>query len=137
MSRFLIGFATGGLFGAGLLVSGMTRPSKVLGFLDLAGAWDPSLMIVMAGAVIVFAIGYRLVVRREAPLLAPRFDLAAGREIDRRLIAGAALFGVGWGLAGFCPGPSLVAAGSGSLGALIFVAAMTAGMLLQSRTAVR
>lgn len=137
MRRFLIGFATGGLFGAGLLVSGMTRPSKVLGFLDLAGAWDPSLLFVMAGAILVFAIGYRLVVRQDAPLLAPRFDLPARRAIDRRLVVGAGLFGVGWGLAGFCPGPSLVAAGSGGLTALIFVAAMTAGMLLQSRTQVR
>ncbi len=137
MRRFLVAFGAGGLFGAGLLVAGMTRPSKVLGFLDLAGAWDPSLAFVMLGAIAVFAIGFRLIAGRGAPLMAERFDLPARREIDRRLIAGAALFGVGWGLAGFCPGPALVTAGSGSVTALIFVAAMTAGMLLQSRTAIR
>jgi hypothetical protein len=109
----------------------MTRPSKVTGFLDVGGAWDPSLGLVMAGAVAVTFIAYRLVRRRTAPLFDTRFHLPTRKDIDLRLVLGAALFGVGWGLAGYCPGPGIVAAASGAAGALVFVAGMTAGMLLE------
>jgi uncharacterized membrane protein YedE/YeeE len=116
------------LFGIGLLVSGMSDPGKVLGFLDLAGAWDPSLALVMAGAIGVGLIGFRLVRGRDASLLGLPMQLPAKGEIDRRLVVGSFVFGVGWGLAGFCPGPALVALGTGSVEALVFVAAMLAGM---------
>jgi uncharacterized membrane protein YedE/YeeE len=120
--------ALGLIFGIGLLVSGMSDPGKVLGFLDLAGAWDPSLALVMAGAIGVGLIGFRLVRGRDASLLGLPMQLPAKGEIDRRLVVGSFVFGVGWGLAGFCPGPALVALGTGSVEALVFVAAMLAGM---------
>lgn len=126
-------FAIGLIFGLGLLISGMSDPAKVLNFLDLAGigsgSWDPSLGFVMAGAVAVTFAGFAWVLRRPRPLLGERFHLPAGRELDLRIIAGPAIFGVGWGLAGFCPGPALTALGFGSPAAVIFVAAMLAGML--------
>ena len=118
------------LFGLGLAVSQMINPAKVLGFLDIAGRWDPSLALVMAGALAVTAFGYRLALKRPAPLLAPRFELPTVREIDRRLIAGAAVFGIGWGLVGFCPGPAIASLAFGVKESLIFVAAMLAGMAL-------
>jgi uncharacterized membrane protein YedE/YeeE len=128
----LLQFGIGLVFGLGLLVSGMSNPAKVLNFLDLggiaAGNWDPSLAFVMAGAVAVTFTGYRLVLRRAQPLFGERFHLPTKRELDIRILAGPAIFGVGWGLAGFCPGPALVALGYGSRGAFIFVAAMVAGM---------
>jgi uncharacterized membrane protein YedE/YeeE len=127
-------FAVGLVFGFGLLLSGMSDPAKVLNFLDLggiaSGGWDPSLAFVMAGAVAVTFVGFRLVLRRSRPLFAERFHLPTMRELDVRIIAGPALFGVGWGLAGFCPGPALTALGFGSRAAVIFVAAMFAGMWL-------
>jgi uncharacterized membrane protein YedE/YeeE len=124
----LASFFAGLVFGVGLIVSGMINPVKVLGFLDLAGAWDPSLAVVMAGAVAVGAIAFAFAGRRAASLLGTSMNLPAGREIDRRLVVGSLVFGVGWGLAGFCPGPALVALGAGKLKALAFVAAMLAGM---------
>ena len=118
------------LFGAGLAVSGMVNPAKVLGFLDVAGAWDPSLALVLAGAVGVNLVGYRLVLKRASPLFAERFSLPGARALDVPLLAGAVLFGIGWGLVGYCPGPALAALAAGSLKVVGFVAAMIAGSLL-------
>jgi hypothetical protein len=127
-------FAIGLTFGLGLLLSGMSDPAKVLNFLDLAGigsgTWDPSLAFVMAGAVAVTFTGFRWVLRQPRPLLGETFHLPTRHELDLRIIAGPIIFGVGWGLAGFCPGPALTALGFGSPAAFIFVAAMIVGMLL-------
>jgi uncharacterized membrane protein YedE/YeeE len=123
-------FGAGLLFGIGLVVSGMVNPAKVLGFLDLGGAWDPSLAFVMAGAVAVAAAAFALAGKRAATLLGAPLKLPANRDIDRRLVLGSLAFGVGWGLAGFCPGPAVVALGAGKLKALVFVGAMLAGMLV-------
>lgn len=116
------------LFGIGLLVSGMANPAKVLGFLDLAGRWDPSLAFVMAGAIAIGAIAFRMAKRRERSLLGLPIQLPAPAAITSRLVLGSAAFGVGWGLAGFCPGPALVALGAGYPKAWGFVAAMLVGM---------
>lgn len=116
------------IFGIGLIVSGMANPAKVLGFLDLAGAWDPSLLLVMGGAVTVGALSFAIARRRTASFLGQALRIPTGRDIDRRLVVGSVLFGVGWGLAGFCPGPALVALGAGNRQAMLFVAAMLAGM---------
>lgn len=124
-------FGTGALFAIGLGISGMTKPSKIIDFLDLAGAWDPSLAFVMLGAVAVYFVASRLVMRRPSPLFDVKFRLPTRTDVDARLILGAAIFGVGWGLGGFCPGPGLVTAGSGSLAAVVFVAGMTIGMLIE------
>jgi uncharacterized membrane protein YedE/YeeE len=130
----LLQFGIGLVFGLGLLLSGMSNPAKVLNFLDLggivAGNWDPSLAFVMAGAVAVTFTGYRVVLRRMRPQFGERFHLPTKRELDVRILVGPAIFGVGWGLAGFCPGPALVALGYGSRAAFVFVAAMFAGMWL-------
>jgi uncharacterized membrane protein YedE/YeeE len=127
-------FVVGLVFGFGLLLSGMSDPAKVLNFLDLGGIasgnWDPSLAFVMAGAVAVTFVGFRFVLQRSRPLFAERFHLPTKRELDLRIVAGPAIFGVGWGLAGFCPGPALTALGFGSRAAFIFVAAMLTGMWL-------
>jgi uncharacterized protein len=128
--RVLGAIAAGLLFGAGLLLSGMTRPAKVLGFLDLFADWDPSLALVMAGAIAVHALGYRLVRRRAVPLADERFWVPEGGKIDARLLSGAALFGVGWGLAGYCPGPALVSLASAAPGVLVFVLALVLGSKL-------
>lgn len=133
LELFLAGVA-GALFGAGLLVSGMTQPARVLRFLDVSGAWDPSLAFVLGGASLVYALAYRRALRRGAPLLSLRLHLPTRRDIDPSLVLGAAIFGIGWGLAGICPGTALVGAASGSLSTLAFVAAMLAGMYLQHRT---
>ena len=129
MNRF-IEFLVGLLFGIGLLVSGMTDPGKVLGFLDLAGAWDPSLAFVMGGAVLVGLVAFTVAKRRTRTFLGTALHLPTSRDIDRRLVLGSLTFGVGWGLAGFCPGPGLVALGAGEAKAAVFVAAMVGGMLL-------
>lgn len=121
-------FIVGLVFGLGLLVSRMADPAKVLGFLDLAGDWDPSLALVMAGAIAVGAVGFALARRRSKALLCGPMCLPVARQIDRRLVVGSALFGMGWGLAGFCPGPALTAVGMGEAKALLFVLAMLAGM---------
>ncbi|MFT0891689.1 DUF6691 family protein [Pseudochelatococcus sp. G4_1912] len=124
----LINLLTGLLFGIGLVISGMSDPAKVLNFLDLFGSWDPSLAFVMGGAVIVAFIGYRFVLKREHPLFDTQFHLPTNQDIDRSLIIGAAVFGVGWGLGGFCPGPAFVALGLAHTGTLAFVPAMLVGM---------
>jgi uncharacterized membrane protein YedE/YeeE len=116
------------LFGLGLIVSGMADPAKVLGFLDLAGRWDPSLAFVMAGAIAVGAVAFVLAHRRTTSWLGLDMKLPTARHIDRRLVGGSLLFGIGWGIAGFCPGPGLVALGMGEGKAVIFVLAMLAGM---------
>ncbi len=123
-------FVAGLVFGVGLLVSGMVNPAKVLGFLDLAGAWDPSLALVMAGAVAVGAVAFAIAGKRASTLLGAPMALPMARGIDPRLVLGSLAFGVGWGVAGFCPGPAMVALGAGSVKALAFVAAMLAGMLI-------
>lgn len=128
MSQRISEFLVGLVFGLGLLLSGMTDPGKVQGFLDLAGAWDPSLAFVMGGAVLVGLGAFALARRRTQTFLGGALQLPKPGEIDRRLLAGALLFGAGWGLAGFCPGPALVTAAMLEPKALLFVAAMLAGM---------
>jgi uncharacterized membrane protein YedE/YeeE len=120
----------GGLFGLGLAMSGMTDPLRVLGFLDLAGQWDPTLLFVLGGAVATTALSFRWVLGRAHPVFADRFRLPDARAIDAPLLAGAAIFGIGWGLAGYCPGPALAGLGALSREALWFVPAMLAGMLV-------
>jgi uncharacterized membrane protein YedE/YeeE len=116
------------LFGLGLILSGMANPAKVLGFLDLAGRWDPSLAFVMAGAIAIGAVAFRVARTRTSTLLGAPIKLPTAQQIDRRLLVGGLLFGVGWGIAGFCPGPALVALGMGDIKAVVFVCAMLAGM---------
>lgn len=116
------------VFGLGLLISGMANPDKVLGFLDLAGPWDPSLALVMVGAIMVGVVGVAVARRRTLSFLGVSISLPTNTRIDKRLVLGGLTFGVGWGLAGFCPGPGLVALGAGELKALVFVVAMVAGM---------
>jgi len=122
-------FAAGLVFGLGLLVAGMANPAKVLAFLDLAGAWDPSLALVMAGAIAVGAGAFAFMKKRTRTLLGAPVLLPGARRIDKRLILGSLVFGVGWGLAGICPGPVLVLAGTGSAKGFVFLAAMIAGNL--------
>ncbi len=133
MARALGGLIAGLLFGLGLSISGMINPAKVIGFLDIAGEWDPSLAFVMLGGVAVTAIGYRMVLRRGQPLFEPSFALPTRRDIDPSLLLGAGLFGVGWGLGGYCPGPALAGLGFGSTETLAFVAAMLVGMVAARR----
>jgi uncharacterized membrane protein YedE/YeeE len=133
-SRTLAALAAGLVFGLGLTVSGMTDPAKVINFLDLAGTWDGSLAFVMGGGVVVAFIGYRLAFAAGTPLFDSQFHLPTATQIDGRLLAGAALFGVGWGLAGLCPGPALASLFTGSTGVLVFVGAMMAGMWLGRST---
>ena len=121
------------VFGVGLIVSGMANPAKVLGFLDLTGAWDPSLALVMAGAIGVSFFAFLFANKRSRSLLGADMKLPMGRHIDRRLVIGSTLFGIGWGVAGFCPGPGLVALGMGEVKAPVFVAAMLVGMALFER----
>ena len=125
---FIVNLGLGLLFGIGLVISGMSDPAKVLNFLDLAGSWDPSLAFVMGGAVIVTFIGYRLVFRRDRPITGDSFHLPTRKDVDARILTGPAIFGIGWGLGGFCPGPALTAIGLAAPGTLIFVPAMFAGM---------
>ncbi len=124
ISEFFVGL----LFGVGLILAGMTDPSKVLGFLDLAGLWDPSLAFVMGGAIAVGLAGFGWLERRETTLLGEPLALPSNRQIDRRLVLGSLAFGAGWGLAGYCPGPALVSAAMGQWQAWVFVVAMLAGM---------
>jgi len=126
--RLLTSFFAGLVFGIGLILSGMSNPAKVLGFLDLAGRWDPSLAFVMAGAILVGVIGFRFVAKRTTSLLSEPMRMPTARQIDTRLILGSLTFGAGWGLAGFCPGPAVASLFTGYTEPLIFVAAMTAGM---------
>jgi uncharacterized membrane protein YedE/YeeE len=126
----LSAFAAGLLFGIGLIVSGMADPSKVLGFLDIAGPWDPSLAFVMIGAIAVGLLAYGVAGKRTAAFLGGAMHLPTARSIDRRLVLGSLAFGVGWGLAGYCPGPALVSLGSGQDKAVVFTLALLAGMAL-------
>ena len=125
----LTALLAGLVFGLGLIVSGMANPAKVLGFLDLAGPWDPSLALVMGGAVGVGLVAFFVAGRRRRSWLGAEMRLPSAHQIDRRLIGGGLLFGIGWGVAGFCPGPALVALGMGEKQALVFVAAMLVGMM--------
>jgi uncharacterized protein len=129
--QVLAALVSGLVFGAGLFVSGMTNPAKVLGFLDVTGVWDPSLAFVMGGALGLNALAYAATRRRARPLFAERFALPDLRRVDRELLAGAALFGVGWGLVGLCPGPALASLSRGELPVLEFVVAMAVGMTLR------
>ena len=129
----MIEFIVGLLFGLGLLISGMTDPGKVLGFLDLAGTWDPSLAFVMGGGVVVGLLGFGLAKKKTTSLSGQAFHWPDMTQIDRPLVLGSLMFGAGWGLAGFCPGPALVAMASGNDKALVFVLAMLAGMALFGR----
>ena len=131
MRALLSSLAAGFLFGLGLWVSGMANPKKVLGFLDVAGDWDASLMLVMAGAVAVTLVCFRLVLKRTSPLIESKFELPTRKDIDLPLVAGAAIFGLGWGTAGYCPGPALTALSTLSTDAIVFVVAMIAGGFLQ------
>ncbi|MBC7435929.1 MAG: YeeE/YedE family protein [Bdellovibrionales bacterium] len=136
ISEFVVGL----LFGVGLIISGMTDPGKVIGFLDLFGAWDPSLALVMGGAILVGLLAFTIAKKRTITFLGGALRLPASTTIDKRLLGGGLLFGAGWGLAGFCPGPALVSLGSGQPKALVFVLAMLAGMLafeLTERRALR
>lgn len=134
MKRAPIAILSGALFGIGLGVSGMTRPTKVLGFLDAAGDWDPSLAFVMMAAVGVHAVAVVIAKRRGRPVASARFHWTEQTLLDAPLLTGAALFGVGWGLGGFCPGPALATAASGNLAAIAFVAAMIVGMVARHAT---
>ena len=128
MKSAVVAFLAGVLFTVGLTLSGMTQPSKVLGFLDVTGAWDPSLALVMVGAIGVHFVARRFILRRGKPVAATSFEEPKGTSIDAPLIVGAAIFGVGWGISGYCPGPAIATLGTGSLSALVFVAAMAGGM---------
>ncbi len=131
MPVYLVALASGALFGAGLAVSHMVDPAKILGFLDVAGDWDPSLAFVMGGAVAVTAVAFPLVLRRPHPLGVGRFSVAAARgAIDGRLVGGAGLFGVGWGLVGLCPGPAIASLAFGRIETVVFLVAMVAGAAL-------
>jgi uncharacterized protein len=125
----LVQFLIGLLFGTGLVIAGMSDPAKVLNFLDVTRNWDPSLAFVMGGAVIVTFIGYKLVLKRSAPIFDTTFHVPVSQAIDAKLLSGAALFGVGWGLGGLCPGPAFTALGTGNSNAIIFVVAMCVGMV--------
>lgn len=131
--KLVIALLAGVVFGLGLSLGGMTQPAVVLGFLDLFGAWNPRLLFVMAGAVFTTAIGYRIVFRRRRPWLEADYQLPKARAIDRRLLAGATLFGIGWGIAGYCPGPALASLGAASPSVLMLVAAMAAGWWLAAK----
>jgi uncharacterized membrane protein YedE/YeeE len=128
--RTLVALFTGALFGLGLAVSGMMNPAKVIGFLDFAGGWDPTLAFVMGGALLVSIPAFRLILGRQRPVLAGGFELPTSSVLDARLLGGAALFGVGWGLSGFCPGPAVAALVTGLAPVFAFVAAMMAGMVV-------
>lgn len=130
MMRHLVNVVAGLIFGLGLLISGLANPAKVQNFLDLAGSFDPSLIFVMGGALVVTFAGYRFVLRRQRPLLADRFFLSTLKDVDARLAVGASLFGIGWGLSGFCPGPAIVSLPLLAKGTLIFVPCMLTGIAL-------
>jgi hypothetical protein len=131
MKALASSLGAGFLFGIGLWVSGMADPKKVLGFLDIAGEWDASLMLVMGGAVAVTVVAFRFILKRSSPLLEEKFVLPEKKDLDVPLVAGAAIFGIGWGTAGYCPGPALTALATLSTESIVFVAAMLVGGLVQ------
>jgi uncharacterized membrane protein YedE/YeeE len=137
MRKFVSALGAGFVFGIGLWVSGMANPQKVLGFLDITGDWDASLMFVMGGAVAVTALAFRFVLARPKPLFSEKFHLPEKTRIDIPLVAGAALFGIGWGIAGYCPGPALTALTTLSTESMVFVAAMIGGGTLHRLTEAR
>jgi len=126
--RLATAYLIGLVFGLGIALSGMANPAKVLNFFDVAGTWDPSLAFVMGGALIVTLIGYRLVLKRRRPVIEERFQIPHTRAIDARLVGGSAVFGIGWGIAGFCPGGALPAIGTGRMDVILFVIALIAGI---------
>ncbi|MDQ3303285.1 MAG: YeeE/YedE family protein [Actinomycetota bacterium] len=130
MLRILVNLFAGALFGLGLAVSGMVDPAKVIGFLDVAGDWDPTLAFVMGGALLVTIPAFRLIFKRPRPVRADEFELPTKKDLDARLLGGSALFGVGWGLSGFCPGPAVTALATGLTPVFAFVVAMLAGMAI-------
>ena len=130
MPRLIVALFSGVLFGLGLAVSGMVNPAKIIGFLDVAGDWDPTLAFVMGGALLVTIPAFHLILKRPRPILADGFALPTKSALDARLLGGAALFGVGWGLAGFCPGPAVTALATGLAPVFAFVTAMMVGMAL-------
>ena len=125
---FIVSLISGLIFGLGLIIGGMANPQKILNFLDIFGQWDPSLIFMMGAAVITTFLGFRYVLKNERPILAGKFELPTRKIIDKSLIIGAALFGIGWGLGGFCPGPALTSISLGATGTYIFVLSMIAGM---------
>ncbi|NDL70455.1 DUF6691 family protein [Vreelandella alkaliphila] len=127
------GYIAGLLFGLGLAISGMTDPARVLGFLDIAGAWDPTLMFVLGGAVVTTFIGFRLVFARGKPLFAGGFQLPSKQELDAKLLGGAALFGIGWGLSGYCPGPAIASMSGMTMPLFAMLVAMVAGWFIARR----
>ena len=127
--RLVLIYLIGLVFGLGICLSGMANPAKVVNFFDIAGTWDPSLAFVMGGAILVAFPGYRLVFRRAAPVMAPRFELPTARDLDARLVGGSAVFGIGWGIAGFCPGGALPALGTGRWEVFAFVLAASVGII--------
>lgn len=127
MVALALSLVAGIVFGLGLVISGMSNPAKVIGFLDVSGAWDPTLLVVMGGALAVTLPGFTLLRRRSRPLFAREFQWPARKDVDARLIGGAALFGVGWGIAGFCPGPAITALVTGRMEVVLFVCAMVGG----------
>ena len=140
MNKILSAFLIGALFGIGIAISGMANPAKVLNFFDIAGTWDPSLLFVMGGALVTTAIGYRVVFgAREKPVFEAKYALPTSRRIDAELIGGSAVFGIGWGISGFCPGGAIPALGLGYSETFIFIAAMMVGIVvartLKARTA--
>ena len=130
MLRMLVNLFAGALFGLGLAISGMVDPAKVIGFLDVAGDWDPTLAFVMGGALLVTIPAFRLIFKRPRPVLVDEFELPTKKGLDTRLLGGSALFGVGWGLSGFCPGPAVTALATGLTPVFAFVVAMIAGMAI-------
>lgn len=129
MTKTLMAFLSGILFGTGISLSGMANPAKVVNFFDIAGAWDPSLMFVMGGALVVAFVGYRLVFRMPKPFMESTFHVPTNRVIDRKLLGGAAIFGIGWGIAGFCPGGALPVVGTLNADVLVFMGALLVGVL--------
>lgn len=127
--KIAISYIIGLIFGLGILISGMANPAKVLNFFDVAGPWDPSLAFVMGGGLIVTLIGYKYILAQPAPLLMSAFDLPKSQMLDTKLIGGSALFGIGWGIAGFCPGGALPALGTGSMDVIIFCISMVVGIV--------
>ncbi|WP_374763631.1 DUF6691 family protein [Yunchengibacter salinarum] len=135
MRTILFALVSGLIFGLGLALSGMANPEKVIGFLDITGRWDPSLVMVMVGGILVSLVGYRLAFRQQAPLCAARFDIPTKRGIDPQLIIGAGLFGVGWGLVGLCPGPAWTMLATQPREALLFITMMLVGLFVTDKYA--